>query len=72
MVQCRQHLRLTLEPREHFRIVDEVARQGFDSNLSAQFFVAATINLSHAAGPDQAEDFARNPVVYRKARSWRR
>jgi hypothetical protein len=59
MIQCRQHLRLALEPRQAIRIEREGFGQNLQGHFTIQLAVAGSIHLAHAAGANERRDFIR-------------
>jgi hypothetical protein len=59
MVQRREDLRLTLEPRQTISVGCEHLRQCLDGDVTQQPRVARTKHLAHAAAPDRRDDFVR-------------
>jgi len=53
--RCEQ-LRLTLEPRGAIRVERQRLWKDFDRDLAAQFRVARTIDLAHAARAERVDD----------------
>ena len=59
MIERRQHLRFTVEPRQSLRIAGEHVRQNFYRDFTLQLEVARTIHLAHAAGSQRRDDLVR-------------
>ena len=59
VVQGREQLGLTLEPREAIRIVREDLGQDFDGDLTPEVGVRRAVHFAHAAHTDLAVDFVR-------------
>jgi len=49
MIECREHLGLTAEPRNPCGISRHVCRQDLDGNLAAEHGVGGAIDLAHSA-----------------------
>ena len=48
MVQAREHLRFTCEPRQAFRIMSHACGQHLESHVALEAGVASAINLPHS------------------------
>jgi len=57
VIERRERLRLALEPRHALRVVGERVRQDLDRGIAMQPCIARPIDLAHAAGADQRDDF---------------
>ena len=53
---CRQHLRLTLQPRQPVDVVGELLGQHLDGDLAHQVGVLGQVHLAHAALAERFED----------------
>ncbi len=56
MIQRRQHLSLTAEPRQAFAVGSERRRQQLDRDATAKLGVGCLIDFTHAAGSQVARD----------------
>ncbi len=59
VVQSRRGAGLLDEAGEALGIPQDVLRQDLDRHLAREAAVAGTVDLSHAAGPEEADDFVR-------------
>jgi hypothetical protein len=59
MIERRSGTRFPFEAALAIAIEAECGWQDFDGDLSAQARIARAIDLAHAAGPDEADDFVR-------------
>jgi len=57
MTQRREHLRLSLKPRQPIRITRQMLRQRFDRNLSIKPRVVRKIHYAHPAAAYFAKEF---------------
>ena len=63
VVQGRQQLRFSLEPRDALLVGGELFRQHFDRNVTIELGVAGFVDLAHAARTDGSFD-------HNKGRGW--
>ena len=59
MCQLRHRPRLSLEPGESVRVMGELVRQHLDRNLAAEPIIHGSVDNSHAAPTQHAEDAVR-------------
>ena len=59
MVQRCEQLRLTLEPDEAVGISGEQFRQDLQGDVAVEPRITGALDLAHAAGAQQADDFVR-------------
>ena len=59
MVERGEELGLALEPAETIGVAREFAGQHFQRDVALQLRVARTVDLAHAAGAEQLDDFVR-------------
>jgi hypothetical protein len=59
MIQRRERLRLTLEPRQAFGVRRERVRQDLDRDLAIERRVGCPIHLAHSTHTDLGGDFIR-------------
>ena len=62
MVQRREHLRFSAEPREAVGIVGDSWQQHLDCDVSIQLGVARAIHLAHPACAERGQDFVRTKM----------
>jgi hypothetical protein len=59
VIERRQHLRFTVEPRQSLRIAGEHVGQNFYRDFTLQLDVARAIHLTHAARTQRRDDLVR-------------
>ena len=59
MVERRERLRLTLEPREPFGIAGEDVRENLDRDVAIESSVAGSVDLAHPARAQRRDDLVR-------------
>ena len=57
MIQRRERLRLAREARQAIRIARDGLWQDFQRDLAIQPCIARAVDLAHAAGPEERDDF---------------
>jgi hypothetical protein len=60
MVQRSKNPGFAFEARQAIPIVSESGRQCLDGNITSKFGVAPAVNLSHPAGTEEPDNFARS------------
>src|SRR5476651_2357816 len=59
MVQRREQLRFTLEPRDLLLVIEEIFGQDLDRDFSSKSRVSGFVDLSHSARAKRREDLVR-------------
>jgi hypothetical protein len=59
MVECCQHFRFALEPRQSLAIGCDTFGKDFEGNVAAERGVACAVHLAHAAGGKERKDLVR-------------
>ena len=67
MIERREYLRLALEAFHPLGILREILRKHFDHDVTLQFGVARTVDLTHAPNPNESDD-----LVATKLRAFRK
>ena len=62
MIQRRQHLRFSPEPREPIRIERKGVGQDFQRDVAIELRIARAIHLAHAAGAERGQNFIGTEV----------
>src|SRR4051812_35376438 len=57
MAQRACRTRFTLKPHDGCRITRKICREHLESNIPIQAQISRSINIAHAASPDQLQDF---------------
>ena len=57
MVQCREGLRLPLEPRDPIPVLEELLRQDFQRDVAVELAVPRPVHLAHPARAQRRENF---------------
>jgi hypothetical protein len=63
MVERREHLRLTLEPREAFRVGRENFGEDFQRDVAIELRVARAIDLAHPTAPKRGEELEDTETI---------
>jgi hypothetical protein len=72
MIQGGEHFRFALKPREPIVVGRERGRQNLDGDLAFEFRVRHAIDLAHAAGTDDGDDFiGAEAGAWSEGQGWR-
>jgi hypothetical protein len=68
MIQRGEHMRLTAEARQPFRILRHAVRQRFHSDVTTEARIPRSIHLSPTARAEQAHDLVRSELGSQRQR----